>query len=101
MVNSKEDNFFVFRDGEVILKSQVSRATTQKVYFEFRLNDWVCNISYSFIILVWSQSNNEIDDWLRKLTRSFKDYFFNGSKGTFQRKRINDCNLSTIMEFIQ
>ncbi len=39
MVNSKEDNFFVFRDGEVILKSQVSRATTQKVYFEFRLND--------------------------------------------------------------
>ena len=38
-VNSDEDRFGVFRNSEVILKSEVSHATTHKVYFAFWLRD--------------------------------------------------------------
>lgn len=38
-VNSNEDQFNIFRDGEAILKSKVSLGTTHKVYFAFWLND--------------------------------------------------------------
>lgn len=38
-VNSNEDRFAVFRNGESILKSEVSHATTHKLYFAFWLRD--------------------------------------------------------------
>ncbi|HET6539416.1 MAG TPA: hypothetical protein VFG46_02975 [Chryseolinea sp.] len=38
-VNSKEDKFNIFRREEVLLKSEVSHSTTQKVYFAFWLRD--------------------------------------------------------------
>ena len=39
IVNSNEDKFSIFRREEVILKSEVSHATTHKVYFAFWLQD--------------------------------------------------------------
>jgi hypothetical protein len=39
IVNSNEDKFDIFRSEEVILKSEVSHSTTQKVYFAFWLPD--------------------------------------------------------------
>ncbi len=39
IVNSNEDKFNIFRSEEVILKSEVSHSTTQKVYFAFWLQD--------------------------------------------------------------
>jgi len=39
VVNSNEDKFNIFRREEVILKSEVSHATTHKVYFAFWLQD--------------------------------------------------------------
>ena len=38
-VNSTEDKFSIYRDGQNVLESHVSHATTHKVYFAFWLQD--------------------------------------------------------------